>query len=650
MKTVNVILAFHAQEPLWDLPARVLQTIGDEDVRREAVGNDNWIRKRAEADRDIYADLLALGARLNAPLCLEATNELLMQLRRYMPDTFARLGDAYRSGAVYPIYGNAFHTHIAMLTDDELADELRLNREFLRDVASAPAPRHPGAFPMEGSIDAHKLAGFESAGMEYVIFPNLSERKMRYRFEGLPEGADPTYGAFTIGHGLIALPRHFAISQEIWRPITKMMPERLAPQGYILGKYFVLDEEYRAGHSVDFPISRKQGVAEYAEVVRTALRDCPDGGLLLYIQDLELMDFGDVALDILGEAWAAMRAEAIADIRFVTPDAYIDDIRARGVPLPHMRFNQASWAPEIRLVLRSDGHYPPLHAGEFRGIDNDTEVFRRWPFIFWEPGRFIADVFKSLLRSFGHDSQSRSPDGSSTSAPMTSPPSTTPSASPCTCGSCSAPAISAGSRTKTVTSGRTCTASASARSSAVTSPTPPSPTQSPHGFSRFRSAPSAASTACSRSSSIRASPTFAAASPTSASAPVMTQRAPMRSSISRTPKRAADVRRPSCVSSSPRTSSSSPPARSMGAPSRACSPSSRSTARRRISPSTRSSERGCPSPIRRRWCRRCTPTCTSFTPALPCHPARAALARGAGAARRSRARLIRIRIRATPRS
>jgi hypothetical protein len=42
----------------------------------------------------------------------------------------------------------------------ELADELRLNREYLRDVVGAPDPRHPGAFPMEGSIDAHKLAGF----------------------------------------------------------------------------------------------------------------------------------------------------------------------------------------------------------------------------------------------------------------------------------------------------------------------------------------------------------------------------------------------------------------------------------------------------------------------------------------------------------
>lgn len=402
-KPVHVILAFHAHEPLWDLPARVLETLRDDDLRRAAVGNDNWVRRRAAAGRDVYARMLDLGGRLGAPLCLEATDELLMQLERHFPATFARIGDAYRSGALYPIYGNAFHTHIAMLTDAELADELRLNQEFVHDVLGAPRPRHPGAFPMEGSIDARKLAGFRAAGMEYVVFPNISPAKMRYAFDGLAPGTDPTYGAFTIGDGLIALPRHFPVSQEIWRPITKIDPAPLAPQGYILGKYHVFEEEYRSGRPVAFPITRAQGVAEYAGVLRQALREAPDGGLLLYIQDLELMDFGEQALDIIGEAWQTVRDEGIADVRFVTPDAYIDATRAAARPLPRMRFHQASWAPEIRLVLRSDGHYPPLHAGPFRGIDADAEIFRRWPFIFWEPGRFIADTFRALLAAFGHD-------------------------------------------------------------------------------------------------------------------------------------------------------------------------------------------------------------------------------------------------------
>ncbi len=405
MKSVTVILAFHAHEPSWDLPRAVIETLEDEDLRRQALDNEHWLQKRAAAGRDVYTKLIELGRRLDAPICLEATNELLMQVRRHMPATFARLGEAYRSGALYPIYGNAFHTHIAMLGDGELADELRLNREYLRDVVGAPEPRHAGAFPMEGSIDARKLAGFAQAGIEYVIFPQLSGATTRYSFDGAPapDGDDPRYGAFTIGDGLLALPRHFAISQEIWRPITKWKADRLGPQGYILGKYHVLDEEYREDRTVAFPIAREQAVAEYAETLRRALAAAPDGGLLLYIQDLELMDFGEEALEILGEAWAAVRGEGIADVRFVTPDEYIDGLSPPATaPLPHLRFHQASWAPEIRLVLRSDGHYPPRDAGAFRGVDNDREVFRRWPFIFWEPGTFIADTFKALLAAFGH--------------------------------------------------------------------------------------------------------------------------------------------------------------------------------------------------------------------------------------------------------
>jgi hypothetical protein len=194
----------------------------------------------------------------------------------------------------------------------------------------------------------------------------------------------------------------------------------------MLGKYAVLDEEYRSGHAVRFPITRAQAIDEYAHTLRDVIDTAPDGALLLYVQDLELMDFGEEALEILGEAWSRVRGEGRADVRFVTPDQYIAEVLAQHVgegggrkeeggaapsivhprssifsELPRLRFDKASWAPEIRLVLRSDGHYPPLHAGPHRGTDAGEEIFRRLPFIFWEPGRFIADTFHSLFESFG---------------------------------------------------------------------------------------------------------------------------------------------------------------------------------------------------------------------------------------------------------
>ena len=396
-KDVFVILAFHAHEPWWDLTSHILETVDDEEMR-QSIQPDNWVRKRAEAGRDIYAHLLALGERLSAPVCLEATNELLMQLEQFMPDTVQALRTGFTSGALYPIYGGAHHAHAALLTIEELADELRLNQEFIHDVLGAPLPTYRGAFPMEGSVDAHKLEAFRQADIDYLVFPHLSPRKARYEIEG--EG-DLQHEPFLLAHDLLALPRHFGISQDIWRPITRWKPPGLKMQGYLLGTYWVFDEEYRDERYAEFPIDREQAVDQYRAVLERALAEAPDGGLLLYIQDLELMDYGEEALEILGDAWSTVRAPAVRH-HFVTPDEYIERTNALERTLPRLRFHQISWAPEIRPVLRCDGHYPPLNAGSYRGVDLSLEVFRRWPFIFWEWGRFHADLFNSLLRSFGY--------------------------------------------------------------------------------------------------------------------------------------------------------------------------------------------------------------------------------------------------------
>ncbi len=397
VRDVFVILAFHAHEPWWDLPAHILATVDDEEMR-QAVPPENWVRKRAQANRDVYAQLIGVGERLGAPVCLEATNELLMQLDEFMPQTFQALCKAFGDRIVYPIYGGAHHAHCALLTIDELADELRLNQEFLHDVMGAPRPRYRGAFPMEGSIDAQQQEAFLRAGIDYLVFPNLSPRKARYQLDG---EAKPPYQPFRLSSGLLALPRHFGVSQDIWRPITRWKPEGLILQGYILGKYWVFDEEYRDQRYVRFPIARAEAIELYRDVLEGALAEAPDGGLIVYIQDLELMDYGEEALEVLEEAWCAVRAPDVR-VQFVTPDEYIDETRALELDLPRLRFHQISWAPEIRPVLRCDGHYPPLDAGPYRGVDLSLEVFRRWPFIFWEWGRYHVDVFNSLLRSFGY--------------------------------------------------------------------------------------------------------------------------------------------------------------------------------------------------------------------------------------------------------
>ncbi len=396
-KDVYLVLAFHAHEPWWDLPSHVLASMDDPELQA-SVPSENWVRKRAQADRDVYTMLIELSQKLGAPMCLEATNELLMQIAEFMPATFDKLRAAFADGSLYPIYGGAHHAHCTLLNVDELADEVRLNMEFIHNVIGAPQPRYRGAFPMEGSVDARKLDAFARNGIDYIVFPNLSPRKAHYRFD---TPAKPPYEPFALDNGIIGLPRHFQVSQDIWRPITRWKPEGLRLQGYILGLYPVFDEEYREGSYVSFPIPREEAINDYRRVLETAIQEAPHGGLMLYIQDLELMDYGDEAIEILSEALPLVSVPE-AKLHIVSPDEYIDRTGIREKTLPRLRFFQMSWAPEIRPVLRADGHYPPLDAGPISGVDLSTEVFRRWPFIFWEWGRWHVEVFNALLKAFGH--------------------------------------------------------------------------------------------------------------------------------------------------------------------------------------------------------------------------------------------------------
>ena len=396
MKRAYVILAFHAHEPLWDLPNELVALVDDPEMR-DAIRGENYILKRSAEERDIYAQLIQTAGSLGATVSLDATNELLVQLASYIPESFRNLAAAYRNGTIYPVYTHAHHTHAALLTSDEIMDELRLNTELLHKVMGIPEPRHRGAFPTEGSVDASKLAAYKDSGIEYVIFPHLNDHKVRFIVEG--EG-DVQYRAFMVGLDMLALPRHFPVSQYIWRPITRYDPEGVKNQGYMLGKYWVFAEEYRNKSYVSFPISWEDAVGEYTSVLENALTSLPDRGLILYIQDLELMDFGDTALRLMEQAWKDVIGRKIAEVQFVTPDDYVDSL-GDTAKLPRVHFYQTSWAPEIRPVLRSDGHYPPLDAGRFRGTDIETTVFKWLPFVFWEPGRFLVSIYGAILDAFG---------------------------------------------------------------------------------------------------------------------------------------------------------------------------------------------------------------------------------------------------------
>ena len=47
-----------------------------------------------------------------------------------------------------------------------------------------------------------------------------------------------------------ALPRHYAVSQEVWRPLTRRFPEKVKYQGFLVGEVPVFYDEYRGGPRV----------------------------------------------------------------------------------------------------------------------------------------------------------------------------------------------------------------------------------------------------------------------------------------------------------------------------------------------------------------------------------------------------------------
>ncbi|NLA27610.1 MAG: glycoside hydrolase [Firmicutes bacterium] len=404
MKELYVILAFHAHELLWDLPEKLLSYLEDENPMKGTILDENFIKKRKEEGRDVYTLGIQLGEKLNAPICVEYSNELLQQIQEVVPEIFDRIKVAFQDGRLHPIYGHAHHTHVSLLKKEEVAQEIAWNMHYLHHYLEVPHPRYKGYFSPEASYSSDRMGGVAAANIDYVIFPHLQEKKVPFELTG---PGDHLYKPFWIknpGRSILAFPRNFPISQEIWRPITRMKRDEVKNQGYRLGDYPVFFNEYLSGQAESFPISMEEGVMLYREVLRQELKQAPPDGVLLYIQDLELMDFGDTAIEIIARAWQSLLAEdrEIYNINFITPDYYIDEIlKVEGFEqLPGVTFRQICWAPEIRLVLRADGHYPPLGVDGVGRYTKEKNGLYDNPLIFWENGKYFCGICDTLVDNF----------------------------------------------------------------------------------------------------------------------------------------------------------------------------------------------------------------------------------------------------------
>lgn len=403
MKNIYVIFAFHAHELLWDLPHTMLSYLEDDNPMRYSALDENYIKKRKEEDRNIYTLSIQFGENFGVPLCMEFSNELLSQIREVLPTTFQQISEAYARGRLYPLYGHAHHTHVALLRMEEITQEIQWNMQYLHNFMNVPYPKYNGLFSAEASYISAKMPGISRANIDYVIFPHLSEEKIPFYIKGKGDFQYKPFLLRTEHHNILAIPRNYHVSQEIWRPITRMKPDEVKFQGYMLGKYPVFQNEYMHNTVEEYPIDIKEGVQVYKEVLLRELEKAPDNGVIVYIQDLELMDFGDIALEIMDKAWREILEEQKEKyiFQFVTPDQYIERVlKLEGLEdLPELEFEQTTWAPEIRLVLRADGHYPPLGVNNERYSKEKTGLYEH-PQIFWENGKYFCGIFDTLVDNF----------------------------------------------------------------------------------------------------------------------------------------------------------------------------------------------------------------------------------------------------------
>ena len=294
-----------------------------------------------------------------------------------------------------------------------------------------------------------------------------------------------------------------------------------------------------------------------------------------------------------------MRAEGIADIRFVTPDDYIDEVRARGAPLPHCastrrhgRRRSGSCCAATGTIRRGTPARSAASTTTAKSFAAGRSSSGSRAASSPTPSRRCSRRFGSRARDPARRRGARSErvddltaldDGARVAVHMRAmqracnfgwQPDEARHKWPYMHGLGIAEILRASSATppSRMRVGRIAALAAAAGARAA-----------------------AASIACSRSSSIRASRRALRHRRSSASAPVTTQRAPMRSSISQNAE--ARRRRASALvrRSTPRTRSSSPAARSMRARHRAHARAPPGALQGGVSRrSTRSSERGCP--------------------------------------------------------
>lgn len=130
-------------------------------------------------DADRLEAAVELAARVGAPVTLAIAAEVAVGVARTRPALAAQLRDAFAAGRLHAMLTTAHGADAALLTADELADELRLDEETLQALFGVTMERR-------GFVGTAAAAALEQAGIDFVVGDGDEPCRVGERLMALP--------------------------------------------------------------------------------------------------------------------------------------------------------------------------------------------------------------------------------------------------------------------------------------------------------------------------------------------------------------------------------------------------------------------------------------------------------------------------------
>jgi hypothetical protein len=331
---------------------------------------DDYFQKNFPPDKNPIDALMGLSSVLQAPLHFDGSNEIYFQLKKYRPHSLDLLLEGFQTKKIFPILTHAHHTHISLMSSEEIVSEIHTNQDLLYHSLNIPKPSKMALFSPECSYASSNINTYKKLDIDAIFVPDVVYRGHPFTYvdQKSPIHDFPFFITDTNNHKILALPLNANLSENIWKAL-------------MIGGVNTL------GYKVNLYNSSK-AVEYYKKEILEQLRQAPENGLLVYYSDFEFMGLAQYGLDLIGKVWAELLNESEFQINITSIEDYlstVDSDTPSTIQLPDV-----SWAPAQSILIRFDGVHPTVH--------NDKEaIYHNHPFLLWAVGKPLSNLTQTIL-------------------------------------------------------------------------------------------------------------------------------------------------------------------------------------------------------------------------------------------------------------